>query len=130
MIDWVRCAAPGCTTLITGDKGTPYCWPHHVAALPGDAARRPREGVRGGRGGEPWSRSGWTDRAYAVVRQVGRCQRCGSTKGLVAHHVRFTPGKAGVVDASSPLEVLCSSCHQSLHRRAEHDARRAAKRRS
>jgi hypothetical protein len=40
--------------------------------------------------------------------------------------VTFDPLRSNVVDASSPLQVLCTTCHQKLHRQAEHNARRAA----
>jgi hypothetical protein len=109
------CLTPGCGELVDGYG---YC-ERHQGRTPGAPRRAPRRG-------EPWSRAGWTARARALVRQVGRCQRCGSTRQLVAHHTSYDPERPGIVDASSPLVVLCRSCHSREHRLAERDQRRAS----
>jgi hypothetical protein len=109
------CLAAGCPRLVEGGG---YC---KRCARRGGSRRGASR--RGGRRREPWSSSSWTARAAALVRKVGRCQRCGATEDLVAHHVEYDPTRPGVVDSSSPLEVVCRSCHGKLHRAAEQAAR-------
>lgn len=52
------------------------------------------------------------------------CERCGSTKHLICHHViplQWKDGKLDVEDFEAeiidvPTEVLCHSCHQGMER--------------
>ena len=54
-------------------------------------------------------------RAFVLRRDGGRCQRCGSTQKLAAHHV--VPRSAGGSDTPSNLRTICSTCHDVLHGR-------------
>jgi hypothetical protein len=114
------CLHPGCAELVAGWG---RCEQHRGEAR----GQRPRQP-----GTRPWDRAAWTREAAAAVRAAGRCALCGRTPDhdhvqLVCHHVNFDPTRSGVVDPTSPLQVLCSSCHQRLHRRAEHAVRKAAR---
>ena len=118
------CLYPTCGEIV---NGTGYCERHRARM---NLAGGPRTGKPQPRG-RPWDRHAWTERAAAAVRAHPYCDECGAREPdvqLVAHHVNFTPGRAGVADPRSPLRVLCQSCHQKLHRRAEHDARRQRRR--
>lgn len=57
---------------------------------------------------EQWRRR----RARAIRRAGGKCQRCGSTERLEAHHLTYVRlGREKPAD----LIVLCHACHQAEH---------------
>lgn len=47
-------------------------------------------------------------KAAAIIRAGGRCEDCGETKGLQAHHLTYV--RLGR-EAARDLEVLCRRCH-------------------
>lgn len=51
-------------------------------------------------------------RKRAIKRAGGKCQRCGSTERLEAHHLTYARlGREKPAD----LIVLCHACHQAEH---------------
>ena len=42
-----------------------------------------------------------------------KCVNCGSTKGLMYHHI--VPHELGGMDVPSNIAVLCSDCHYKIH---------------
>lgn len=54
--------------------------------------------------------------ALTKRRDGYRCQRCGGTAGLEAHHI--TARQDGGGDVLSNMITLCHQCHQEMHRRA------------
>lgn len=52
-----------------------------------------------------------------VVEEAGRCELCGSTRGLEAHHI--IPIVCGGNDSERNLICVCQSCHARLTPRAE-----------
>jgi 5-methylcytosine-specific restriction endonuclease McrA len=66
-----------------------------------------------------------TPRPYAKLRRVvlerdgWRCQQCGTSRNLDAHHMRRRSALGD--DAEANLITLCRECHQNLHRAAFSD---------
>lgn len=58
-----------------------------------------------------YSRHGWA--AAVKARAGGRCERCGATANLKAHHVR--PLAAGGTDTPADGQCLCHTCHEREH---------------
>ena len=54
-------------------------------------------------------------RLRAMERAGWRCQRCGSTGRLEAHH-RVPLSKGGVKFHLSNIEIVCRRCHFAEHR--------------
>ena len=54
-------------------------------------------------------------RAFVLHRDGGKCQRCGATDRLEAHHV--IPSSAGGSDTPSNLRTICVTCHDQIHGR-------------
>jgi 5-methylcytosine-specific restriction endonuclease McrA len=51
-----------------------------------------------------------------IVKEVGRCELCGSKRGLEAHHI--VPVVCGGEDVDENLICVCSACHARLTPRA------------
>lgn len=50
------------------------------------------------------------------VISIGRCQKCGSTENLEAHHIiRWVDYPAGRIDIDNGM-CLCEACHIDVHR--------------
>lgn len=47
-----------------------------------------------------------------VVEEAGRCELCGSRRGLEAHHI--IPTVCGGYDSEENLLCVCKSCHSKL----------------
>ena len=60
----------------------------------------------------PYQTANWRQVARAVTAAAGRCERCGSTNRLTAHH--RIPRAEGGPDAAWNLETLCMSCHNRV----------------
>jgi 5-methylcytosine-specific restriction endonuclease McrA len=52
----------------------------------------------------------WADR----VREIGRCERCGSKNNLSAHHIIGKTSRATRWDLENGI-CLCFSCHRIAH---------------
>jgi 5-methylcytosine-specific restriction endonuclease McrA len=51
----------------------------------------------------------------ARIREIGRCERCGSTENLHGHHrSAYASDPAGREDPSN-IEILCAVCHAIRH---------------
>lgn len=76
-------------------------------SLPSKSRGRP--GAANGR-----YKDGTQSTAYRAMVDKTRCNRCGATADLVIHHMD------GVHTNNTPtnLEILCSPCHSSHHKRA------------
>jgi phage terminase large subunit GpA-like protein len=60
-----------------------------------------------------------TEAYHALVQSIlkrdrWRCRACGYRANLAAHHVRFR--SQGGEDSTQNLLILCSGCHEGLHR--------------
>ena len=53
-----------------------------------------------------------TSQMNTLIHQVGRCELCGSKRGLEAHHI--VPLIFGGPDTEDNLLVVCCSCHAKL----------------
>jgi len=50
-----------------------------------------------------------------VIERDGKCQKCGSTRNLEAHHLSKKPyGDKHYFDAENGV-CLCRTCHQEFH---------------
>jgi hypothetical protein len=49
------------------------------------------------------------------IREVGHCERCGSTEKLHAHHKEHHASAPGRRADPSNIEVLCTNCHAAEH---------------
>lgn len=88
---------PRLTCGVLVDRGS-YCRRHDPAAA---AYKRKR--------GTGWSQSRF--RAAVLRRAGGRCERCGSTDGVEAHH--RVPVAHGGTHSPSNGKALCWTCHRS-----------------
>jgi 5-methylcytosine-specific restriction endonuclease McrA len=52
-------------------------------------------------------------RREVLARDSWRCQNCGSSEDLQAHHIQ-PRGKLGA-DSLDNLITLCATCHEALH---------------
>lgn len=52
-------------------------------------------------------------RGAALARDDYRCGNCGSTVGLMVHHI--VPLSKGGTNSLSNLRTLCEECHKKLH---------------
>ena len=50
-----------------------------------------------------------------VVKQKGRCERCGETANLQGHHIAPYSKNPQLRDDPNNIEVICSSCHAKQH---------------
>jgi hypothetical protein len=50
-----------------------------------------------------------------VVKQKGRCERCGETTNLQGHHIIPYSKNPELRDDPNNIEVVCSSCHAKEH---------------
>ena len=56
----------------------------------------------------------WSElRQAALARDNYRCGNCGSTVGLMVHHI--VPLSKGGANSLSNLRTLCEDCHKKLH---------------
>lgn len=51
----------------------------------------------------------------ARVREVGRCERCGSKENLQGHHKERHADAPELRAVASNIEVLCANCHAAEH---------------
>lgn len=65
-------------------------------------------------------RGGNSRRGYRLMIRKEKCSTCGTRRKLVIHHVNFDHYD----NRLSNLRVLCSSCHQSFHKKAYWERRR------
>jgi 5-methylcytosine-specific restriction endonuclease McrA len=49
------------------------------------------------------------------VREVGKCQRCGSVEQLQGHHIKHYSTHPGLRGDPVNIEVLCTNCHALEH---------------
>lgn len=57
----------------------------------------------------------WKEKRMARFRLDGfKCQRCGSGKNLVCHHIRY-PAAWGLENIEDDLITLCDDCHSIVH---------------
>lgn len=99
---------------------------HYKVTLAGMQAAMARLGIKsrpranhGPRNGR--YRDGKASTIYRAMIAKGACRMCEATANLCVHH------KDGVHTNNTPanLEVLCMSCHTSLHKQAWWDAKKA-----
>jgi hypothetical protein len=78
--------------------------------------------LRGGGSKHPGWKGGIAERSAAEnavvrrkVREIARCQRCGSTENLCGHHIEHYAKAPERRTDPSNIEVLCASCHALEH---------------
>lgn len=62
-------------------------------------------------------RLGKIKREVLIPERGNKCEVCGASGTLHAHHIK--PRKDGGTDKPSNLLLVCSSCHKSIHKRAK-----------
>lgn len=94
---------PSKPCLRCGDLTTDgsYCTRHRPVSLGGSSAKR----------GNGWARQRWAREVRA--KTGGACARCGSPRGVQAHHV--LPMERGGHPRGEGIP-LCTSCHRWVHR--------------
>lgn len=55
----------------------------------------------------------WRRRAARIKARRGRCEECGATENLQAHHLNYI--RLGC-ERDSDIRVLCGVCHQNRHK--------------
>jgi len=54
----------------------------------------------------------WKDKNDFLIELKEKCEKCGSKKNLVVHHLNYERvGNEGMRD----LMVVCSKCHKEIH---------------
>lgn len=86
--------------------------------------QRGRKEKKGTSGPDHWAWKGGQERVgYRKGMAKEKCETCGSRQNLAIHHKDFDHYN----NASENLQVLCVSCHMSLHKKAYWDAMRVGK---
>ena len=106
-----------CGTKFSKRKGSPGTWQFCSRKCRAVACGRRLRGEN-----HPLWKGGVSKRTYAsrmavkdAIREVGHCERCGTTKNLHGHHVRlYSQFAEGRADRSN-IEVLCAACHATEH---------------
>lgn len=67
-------------------------------------------------------KGGIADRSHAsrliikrLIKEIGRCQRCGSTEYLQGHHRKLVSDYPELEKDPSNIEIICSECHGKEH---------------
>lgn len=58
----------------------------------------------------------WLKKREHILNKKGRkCSKCGSSKNLQVHHLKYVWGRMAWEYKDKDLIVLCDSCHERIH---------------